>query len=104
MGTIKNKQGRAVYHVVKYSDTREQGLLRAHRIDEVVFLNANWQQVAGYDVGADNLPVAVKRNALYFRYQNASCQTVWHQVLINPALPLPAMLCVAARGDCYRQY
>ncbi|WP_460582977.1 hypothetical protein [Hymenobacter arcticus] len=103
LGDIKDKQGQVIYQVVNRFYTMRAARMQ-HGHSEILFLNLAGQPVASYAVSMpENLPVDLRSNILYFRYQRSGrSQSAQYQQLINPAVPLPAVLCVAP-GDCFHR-
>ena len=98
LGTITDKQGHVLYHVVAEFRT-VQAAKQSHSHSSICFLNSQRIQVAKYEVGLPSeLPVKLDKNALYFTYTDkAGEKNILSQLIGNE---LPKMLCVAPK-NCY---
>jgi hypothetical protein len=102
LGSIKNTQGAAVYHIA-ISFRAVPSAIVPHGCSEVCFYDRNWQIAAIYKVGLPGaLPVSLRNNTLIFNNKLKNNQANAFQQVISPLTAPPAWLCVAA-NDCYHR-
>jgi hypothetical protein len=101
MGSVKNAQGRPVYHLVNHFYTVQAAIV-AHGHSELLVYDGRWRLIDKYVVDMpDDLPVLLRRNILYFQKRSAKGDIIKNRQLINPKAPLPKCVCVEPHNDCY---
>jgi hypothetical protein len=101
LGSVKDTQGKSIFHVVNHSYKIPAAQIM-HGHSEIRFYNCKWELVETYVLDEPgSLPLLLHRNTLYFQAKDAAGRMVRsHQAISVKALP--KCICVEPNGsDCY---
>lgn len=98
LGTIRNKNRKVVYFVVK-EFLKFQAARQMHGRSTILFFDNQKNKIAEYRVNLpDELPIKLTNNILYFTARDSKGNSIEHQEEISIALP--EYICVSSE-ECF---